>query len=166
MYQRWSSNSGSHVIWLMNKYAACPLDSVVWFHLQIRQCNLPKDISSHLKGKAGKTACYTYHPWGTFPLFHQLLIMDTEDELDRLTAPQSARVNQRLSYRILYMYSISGMLHTIMNRPIEAPCMKYTRIHDCVLMGVTVSIMKPDIWNKLMRYEVKCYVSSVNTNFP
>jgi hypothetical protein len=79
--------------------------------------------------------------------------MDTEDELDRLTAPQRARVNQRPSYRILYMYSISGMLHTIMNRPIEASCMKYARIHDCVLMDVTVSITRPDIWSKLMRYE-------------
>jgi hypothetical protein len=96
-----SSNCGPHVraIRLMNtcKYAPCPLDWAVWFPLQIRQCNLPKDISSHLKGKVGQTARYTYHPWGTFRLFHQLLIIDTEDELDRLTAPQCARVNQRLS---------------------------------------------------------------------
>jgi hypothetical protein len=79
--------------------------------------------------------------------------MDTEDELDRLTAPRCAKVNQRLPHRILYMYSISGMLRTIMNRPIEASCTKYKPIQDCVLMDVTVSIMKPDIWNELMRYE-------------
>jgi len=67
------------------------LKPAVWFHLQIRQSNLPKDTSTHLTGKAGKIAYYMYHPWGTFHIFHQLLITDAADELVRLTATLCAR---------------------------------------------------------------------------